>query len=247
MEEDFCGPSKTVSAREFLTSDAADIEVPEGREVSITAREHERHIFRVRLESFGDLQLMGLVPRGLREEAVRNAIRSDDERANAIAEQRFAQSTSAGCGCCQCGGQPQDQAQKNAMTTTAVRRTGLQGHVKSVRREVQAHLAALLSEHHRTRIEAGHPYVGWTFASVSAFDRKHLVSIISLLFQDIHIGAKATLKLPAAKKSLYARNITIHATGQLVTGAAYTKIWANSISRPGIDLVKFVPWLIANN
>jgi hypothetical protein len=244
MPEDFCG-AKTVSAREFLTRDAADLDVPEGREVMLTQRDHDHHIFRVKLESFGDLQLMGLVPRGLQEDAVRKAIRSDDERAGVIAEQRFAQSAPAGCGCCQCNGHAQAGVETSSMmTASAARRAGLQSHVKSVRREVHTQLAALLSDHHRTRIDVGSAYVGRTFAAISAFDRRQLVSIISILFQDITIGAKSTLQLPAVQKSLYARNITIHATGRLITGGSYTKIWANAISRPGIDLSKVVPWLI---
>jgi hypothetical protein len=242
MEPNACKPSRTVGARELLASTAVDLVVEDGREVSILDREYQHYLYNVRIESFSDLQLLGFVPRGIAEDAMRKAIQSDDERALAIAEQRYAQSS--GCGCCSCNGHSQDA---HAMASTHVRPASLQTHLQMARRETQTQLTALLSEHLRTKLDPGGPYVRWTQTFVEAFDRRMLRDFIALLFQDIYIGAKSTLKLPATKKSLYARNIVIHQTGRLEAGAAYTKIWANSIAPPGaFELTKFVPWHIAS-
>jgi hypothetical protein len=248
MDQAFCGPHETIAPREFLTKALVDLDIPEGRTVSIGDRGFEQHVFRVKIDTYSDLQLLGFVPRGLAEETVRKAIRADDERASTLAEQNFSQSISSGC--CECSCQGTDaahQAQNAAPTaTTTSRRASMKSSFKAIRKDIQQNLANVLSDHLRNRLDPHGPVVRGAYGAVFALDSRAIQSLISLIFQDISIGANAVLQLPATQKSLYARNITIHPTGKLATGAAYTKIWANSIARPGVMIDLNVPWLVHN-
>ncbi|MCE4072314.1 MULTISPECIES: hypothetical protein [Pseudomonas] len=207
------------SIKEVLRRSTDDLVVADGQTIEFTPsnREFAQHFARVRLAAFEDLQLLGFVPRGLSEEAVRKAMASDDDHAYRLATSSI---TTSGHDCT-CS--PRHGAITDRLVTAH----------RQARRSNNPALARLLSDHFQVDIAFHDPLPVLTRNWVSYFDTKRHFGadlVISLL-ADVTIHRNAVLATDSKLKSLLARNIWIHRTGQLVQRGSYMRIWAHSISR----------------
>jgi hypothetical protein len=209
---------KPCSATEALRRDAVDLQVDDDEQLvlSPTDRSHHSYFARIRLQAFDDLQVLGLVPRGLRQEAIRTAIAADDEAVQRLAEERVRRGDAAApCGCSQSGGR--------SLSFSA----SLRASYQALRRDYNPALARVLSNHYGTELAwDSHLAIsvrGWT----SRFSKEALVTVA--LFRDIQIGRNARLDVEASSVELLARNIRIHRSGTLSHHGGYLRIWANSI------------------
>lgn len=210
---------RTCSVREVLDRQTEDLVVPDGQTVEFTPHNREfAHCFaRVRLSAFEDLQLLGLVPRGLPEQALRQAIASDEEQAYRMAA-ASARPSRHGCGC-------------------APSHDGGSGHLADTYREIHRSnnpaLARLLSDHYESRI-AFHDALPVLIRNwVRYFDTKrHFdAGIVTSVLSDVTIHRNGVLATDRTLKTLLARNIWIHRSGQLMQQGSYLRIWAHTVSR----------------
>lgn len=197
---------------------ARRVEVPENTELLISPADPEfaGSFSRVQVTSYGDLQLLGFVPRKLAEEKVRHAMAADDDEVYKLASNMPSSFTRN----CDCGGLDADAARS--------RGSSLRPTYNSIRKYHNPGLASLLSDHFGTHIPWDSPVAGVI--------RKWVIypaikpELIVVLLEDITINRNATLAVAPNTKSLMAFNIWIHHTGRLVQQGSYLKIWANSIS-----------------
>jgi len=209
---------KPCSATEALRRDVVDLHVDDDDQLvlSPTERTHHPYFSRIRLEAFEDLQVLGLVPRGLRQEAVRSAIASDDEAVLRLAEERARRGEAAAP--CRCS---HPSARSGSFSDD------LRTSYQAIRRDYNPALARVLSNHYGTELKWDSNLAisvrGWA----SRFSKQALVTIA--LFRDIQIGRNARLEVEASSVELLARNIRIHRSGTLSHHGAYLRVWANSI------------------
>jgi hypothetical protein len=190
--------------------------------LSSTDRAHHKYFARVKFGAFEDLQVLGLVPRGLRQEAIRSAMLEDDKEAERLARERVPhEAPPSPCDCNGHGTRALSFSEK------------LRATVRSIRRDYNPALARLLSSHYGTEFAWDSTLAvsvrGWASRYVSGG-----ATIIGL-FKDITIGRGARLQVDANSTSLLARNIRIHRTGTLAHNGGYLKVWANSIETFLID------------
>lgn len=217
--EDRCPDLKLLTAKEALGGEPRPIEVPENAELELspTNPEYASSFARVRLKSYEDLRTLGLVPRKLHEEKVRQALAADDGEVYDLAG-KMLQRSAGGCGC-----------SKDGSDASRLRGSPIRGVYQSIRSRHNPALARVLADHYGTQIPWDSP--------VPAIVRKWVVAaqaspeLIIGYFGDITIYKNATLSVAPGAKSLLAWNIWIHSTGRLVGHGSYLRIWANSISR----------------
>jgi hypothetical protein len=206
------------TAADALQRDAIDLQVCDDEELELSPndRAHHKYFARVKLGAFEDLHLLGLVPRGLRYEAIRTAIVTDDKAALQLAEARVRQN--AAHSTCHCD---------NNDRRTESFSESLRSTVRAIRRDYNPALAHLLSSHYGTEFSWDSTLAisvrGWT----SRFVNHALVTVS--LFRDITIGRNARLEVDATAIELLARHIWIHRTGTLSHRGGYLRVWANSI------------------
>lgn len=209
----------TCSVKEVLSRSTDNLVVPDGQTIEFTPsnRELSQHFARVRLTAFEDLQLLGFVPRGLREEDVRKAIASDDDQAYRMAAASISTLTHD----CTCSPRHDTVADR------------LVAAHRQARRSNNPALARLLSDHYRADIAFHDPLPVLTRNWISYFDTKrHFdAGIVISLLTDVTIHRNAVLATDRTVKTLLARNIWIHRSGQLLQRGSYMRIWAHTISR----------------
>lgn len=206
----------TMTVREALAREPRPIEVPDGEtfELSPRSRDGAAFVQQVKLQSFADLQALGLVPRRLAEDKVRQAVKADDDLAFQMSLQRQPAAAEAPCGC---GGH----------SAPARPGAGLRGTYESIRRGLHPALAAVMSDHLGTQVAWDSPAVSIVrrWLQTAAVSKALLVA----LAEDITINRNATLVVDPSLRNLLARHIYIHTTGQMVYGGGYLKVFANSI------------------
>lgn len=217
------------TATEALRRDVIDLQVDDDEEVVLSSsdRAHHQYFARVKLGSFEDLQVLGLIPRGLRQEAIRMAIAADDEEALRLAEERARRDISpAPCHC------------ENQNERTRSFSESLRASFRVVRRDYNPALARVLSNHYGIELRWDSTLAisvrGWS----SRFSKGALVTVA--LFRDITIGRNARLEVDASSVELLARYIRIHRTGTLSHRGGYLRIWANSIETYLLELADVV-------
>jgi len=246
-----------MSAKEALRREPKDLEVSAGSTVTLSPddREYAEHFARVEIKSFDDLQLLGLVPRGLSEDKVRRAIDEDDAEALRMAHNALAQ-PQAGGGGCGCGGGHAREADAG--------RGDLRQHYDRARRRFNPALSRILSEHLRTQVAWDSPTAvvikNWArrarasgnYSSSSSAEAvpSFNFAILQFALRDVIINRGATLHVESSVQSFLARNILIHRTGRLVHGGGYLKIWAAVVaplSNLTLSLDSTIPWALANS
>ena len=236
-----CAEVKLCTAKEALNHETRRIEVPENTELLISPADPEfaGSFSRVQLNSYGDLQILGFVPRKLAEEKVVKPMAADDAEVYKLASSMPVLPTRS----CDCGGHGTDAARS--------RGSSLRSTYNSVRKSHNPALASLLSDHFGTSIP-------WDSASAGIVRKWSLYlrlkpEVIVLQLEDITINRNATLAVAPSAKSLMAYNIWIHRTGRLVQQGSYLKIWANSInyfrdfpSTIAVEVARKIapPWLL---
>jgi hypothetical protein len=207
---------RAMSAAELIRQDPRDLEVPEGTEVLLSPDDPQfaHHFARVDMRSYEDLQLLGFIPRGLDLDALRSAIRHDDEAAQQVAHERLAR------------GNPCDDRERQETSYGS----SLRELTAQIRRDYHPALSRLLNEHYRTTIELDSMRAGLTWKWASSLKELDAVSLVASLFQDITVHKDATLRIDKTDRMLMASNIRIHKTGKIVRSGGYLKIWAHSIS-----------------
>lgn len=233
-----CAEVKLYTAKEALSRQTRRIDVPDNTELLLSPTDPEFVDFfsRVQLTSYGDLQLLGFVPRKLPEEKIRHAMTADDGEVYKIASSMPSSFTRN----CDCGGADVAAARSGI--------SGLRSTYNSIRKYHNPGLASLLSDHSGTYISWDSPAAGIIRNWIVYLQIKP--EIIFVLVEDITINRNATLAVAPSAKSLLAFNIWIHHTGRLVQHGSYLKIWANSINEfknflsTTTTVTKNVPWLI---
>lgn len=209
----------TCSVKELLNRPTESLVVPDGQTIEFAPdkREFAHYFARVRLTVFEDLQLLGLVPRGLREDAVRQAIGSDEEQAYRTA----AASLGALTHDCTCA--PRRDRLSDRLAAT----------YRQARRSNNPALARMLSEHYQTDIAFHDPLPALVRNWVRYFDTKrHFdAGIATSLFTDVTIHRNAVLATDRTLKLFLAGTIWIHRSGQLLQQGSYLRIWAHTIAR----------------
>jgi len=243
-----------MSAKEAVRRDLKDLEVPAGSAVTLSPyeREYAEHFARVEIKSFDDLQVVGLVPRGLSEDKVRRAIDEDDAEALRMAHNALA-NPSAGGGGCEC-------AHPGAADAG---RSDLRQQYERARKRFNPALSRVISEHLRSRVEWDSPVAGavrkWAQrvgaggGQYGTAERlpAHRVTVLQLTLRDVIINRGATLHVESSVQNFLARYILIHRTGRLVHSGGYLKIWASTVA-PLFNLPLTVaaaapiPWALAN-
>lgn len=224
---------------EALRRDLVDLLVDDEAEMQLAANRSEcRDYFaRVHANSVHDLQILGLVPRGLREEELKQAMSQDDRAAFETAREISSRGVAPSCAC----GATPDAAHipygANVALTYA-----------AVRKAFNPALAALLSTHQKTtfRWDSIHTQAvrGW-------LDRLNKVvaevPVLIALFRDIRVGHNSRVVLDPQCAQLFARGIYIHKTGTLVHQSGYLRIWASEISRGPVvtgTVNPHIPWAL---
>jgi hypothetical protein len=233
-----------VRAEDLLRSIGEDVKVDDGQELHLTVgqRGSSHHFARVHAETIHDLQTLGLVPRGLAEEALKRAIDQDDQAAYEVARESLLriQASATPCGC-----------EAGASISAEPRRMSFDRVYAQARKTHHPALAALMSDHQKTRFRWDSIHVqsvwGWTDRVGKIIS---LEPVLVALFQDITIGRGATLVFDAKAAQMFARGIYIHRTGSLTHSGGYLKIWATSISsfkewNAQTVVAKHVPWSLA--
>ena len=217
--DEVCADVRSLKAKEALKLELRPIEVPEGAEVvlSPTDPEYASSFARVRIQSYEDLQTLGLVPRRLAEDKVRQALAADDSEVYELAG-KLLQQPAGGCGCSDAGTQG-----------SMLRASPVRGIYNAIRKRHNPALARVVADHYGTQMtwDASVPVIvrKWTLA-VSA-----KAQIVLAVIGNITINKNATLTVASSSKSLLAWNIWIHSTGKLKAQGSYLKVWANSVSR----------------
>lgn len=219
VREETCAEVRVLAAKDALRLELRPIEVPENAELLLSPAhpEYAPSFARIRLRSYEDLQTLGLVPRRLAEEKVRQAIAADDAEVYELSGKMLQQSV-RDCSCSS-GGAHAPMSRGNPIRAT----------YNNIRKRHNPALARLLSDHYGTQVSWDTP--------LPAILRKWVISltlypeIILACFGDVTVHKNATLAVAASTKSLMAWNIWIHKTGRLVAHGSYLKVWANSINR----------------
>ena len=204
-----------------------DIVIPEGREITVEPEEKEfAELFSlVEIRSFTDLQDLTLIPQGLDEKRVLQAIADDDAKALSAAQTYLQpQGKSGGCDCLESEeGTPSKLRYRSDLRTT----------YNGIRKTQNPHLSRLLSDFYGKPIEWDSPISahirGWISKSNDPSVRSGFISIIVCKPQDITILPNATLSLPASTKLLWANKVRIHVGGKLKSNSSYMKIKCNSV------------------
>jgi len=217
------------SALEAVRREVHDVHVGDDEQVvlSATDRAHHKYFARVKFSAFEDLQVLGFVPRGLRQEAIRSAMVEDDHEALRLARERMPKDVAPSP--CHCNG----HGERVASFSESLRAT-----VRSIRRDYNPALARLLSSHYGTEFE----WDSTLAASVRGWASRYVsggATIIALV-NDITIGRGARLQVDASSTSLLARHIWIHRTGTLAHNGGFLKVWASSIETFVIDWSEIV-------
>ncbi len=233
-----------VKPEELLKSTGEDLKVEDGQELHLTAgrRGSAQHFARVPAATIHDLQTLGLVPRGLAEDALKRAMHQDDQSAYQFARDSLlrAPASAAPCGC-----------EAGASVSAEPLRMSFDRAYVQARKTHHPALAALMSDHLKTRFrwDSIHVQSVWGWAD-RVGQMISLEPVMVALFQDITIGRGARLVFDAQAAQMYARGIYIHRTGSLIHSGGYLKIWATSISSfkdwgSRQVLAKHVPWSLA--
>lgn len=209
-------------AREVLRRETHRLDVPDNSEQLLcpSNREHAGRFFRTQLQGYGDLQVLGLIPRRLSEEKLRQAVVDDDrtvfERVSAL------HTLAGGASPCGCVG-------SSHASDAASRASPLRLAYNAARKRHHPAVARLLSDHLGSEVDWDAPLAATTRRwFLSAKSRSVIVGV---LLNDIVIHRNAQLSIAPAAKSLFAHDIFIHRTGRLVQQGGYLRIWANSIHR----------------
>jgi hypothetical protein len=222
------GKLRPCTATEALRRDLIDLQLDDDEELVLSTidRAHQKYFARIKFSSFEDLQVLGLVPRGLRQEAVRKAIAADDEEALRLAQERVRRDIAPPCHCDHHG------------QRTGSFSEGLRGAFRAIRRDYNPALARVLSSHYGAEFAWDSTLAisvrGWT----SRFVKDAHVTVA--LLRDITIGRNARLEVDATSIALLARHIRIHRTGTLSHRGGYLRIWANSIETYLLELSEVV-------
>lgn len=222
-----------ISARELLKQRGRDLEVQENEVVHLDPAkgQYRDSMFNVRVASFEDAQLMGMIPRKAKREAIVKAIAADDAKAYKLATRHFDPTAS-----CACHGAEQGLS--------------LQATYLAFRKRNNPYLAEVLSEVVGSKFE-------WHSPAVSALRKYAIIAstgfnLISALFTDITINRGSSLVVGRRARSMFANHIAIHRTGKLIQTGGYLRIWATSLTRfsdvPQIADLKHLetPWFVKN-
>jgi hypothetical protein len=216
-----------LTAREALSRTTRSIQIPDDETVVLSPASPEfgQAFVRVQATTFDDLQLLGLVPRGIAEEPLKRAIAADDDTAATVVRQAPPRDTECACH----GG--------DAQATRVAYGRDLRLAYGRVRKSYHPALASLLSDHLGTRVTWDSPTAAIVRKNVTGALRQtpHMIA----LFEDITIGKNATLAVDPTLKTLYAGTIWIHRSGRLRQQGSYVKIWASAI-RTYVDFASVV-------
>jgi hypothetical protein len=219
-----------------------DLDTSEDEELVLSPEqpEHHQYLARARLDGYRDLQALGLVPRNMPEQSVREAIASDDQDAMRLAQdmllRRRAAQPAAICNC----------EQSESHPTTSSFRRDLKQTYREIRRDYHPALANALSEHYRVEFSWDSALAGSINGWVHRIYRPE-VTIEFAFFRDITIRRGSTLSLRNDSTVLLARNIRIHREGRLRHRGGYLRIWASAIDS-FLDLadimqpMEHIPW-----
>ncbi len=224
---------------ELLRRPLADLIVEDGAELHVHAKgTYADYFARVHVNSVVDLQTLGFVPRGLREETLKQAVKEDDKTAYETARQIMSRDGWRECSC---------EAKSGVHSSHSASLLSL---YRRVRRTANPALAALLSDHQGAEFRWDSIHVqsvkGWLDRASDALSRSALVLS---LFNDICIGRQSRLVLDSDCVELFARGIYIHRSGTLVHRGGYLRIWAGQIARyeDWLTTVRdiHIPWALA--
>jgi len=206
-----------------LELEGGDIAIPRPEVVNVGPEEeaYAQYFHCVEIRSFGDLQALTLVPEGLDEEAVRQAMAEDDAEALSAARHYLQTHTKAGVYSC---GEPED-----GIPLKFSYRSDLRTTYDAIRKTQNPHLSRLLSDLYEKEV-AWDSLVpahirGWIY-------KLSLVGSIPLVvskIKDITIMHNATLNMTASVKLVLANDIRIYMGGVLKLNSSYTKIQCASI------------------
>lgn len=216
------GPElKPVSAAAALKQKRDDLIVKESKEIEIGPEgDYARYFQRVRLTSFKDLQSMSMIPQGLDEKKVIDAIARDNDAAFEAA-QRAPADGARGCGC---EGSETEAASGNSKPGATLR-----ARYSGLRRSFHPHLAKLLTEVYRREVSWDHILATQVYRLVDRLTVAKAVDLGSILMKDIVVQKNSTLNVAASSQLLWANNIRIHTGGKIVTPGSYLKIQCVSI------------------
>jgi len=211
---------KRCTPKELIRHEPKDLEVPERTEVFLSPfeREFADHYFRVELKSHQDLRLLGLLPSGIPEDKLLQAMAADDEEARKLAHTKQTAQVDRACHC-----------ESNGGPMVRPYGVGLRRDYARIRKSYHPATAALLSDYYRTRVEWDSPLPGILRYWANRLALAGEISMYVPLFRDITINRGATLTVDPSDKLLLAGSIWIHRAGQLVHRGGYLKIWAKSI------------------
>jgi hypothetical protein len=208
------------STAEALRRDLSSIELREGEEAALSPsqREHHKYFARVRMRGFDDLQALGLVPRRLKEQVVRDALSSDDRDALQLSRE-FIAKRGAPAGSCGC--------ESAHIRPTSIARE-LDATYRDIRKEHHPALARVLSERYETEFAWNSAFASSIYGWTRRIQAQEIIASICVV-ADITIGRNATLTLDHTSTVLLAREIWIHRTGKLVHRGGFLRIWAKSL------------------
>ena len=204
------------SLERFLSAEAASIEVPGDEEIVVDPGEQRfgSHAHKLEVRSFEDLQVLHLIPQGINERSVREAIAKDDE----VAFDSARRSLERGTDPCDCTAE-QDPDVPPKLKLGA----DLRGIYVGLRKSQHPHTAKLVSETTGTPVAWDSPVAKSVYGWVSQLAWKQ-IDLVALLFKDIEIGKNSTLTLTPTTKVLWASDIRIHLGGKLKVTSSYIKI-----------------------
>jgi hypothetical protein len=211
----------TSQLEELLTRDRVDLDVGDEREVSLDEENREladaRHVVEIR--SFQDLQALELVPSGLDEQTVRDAILADDDEARPLAHAYLTQAERS----CACNSETDSYVERPLKLTF---RTSLRSAYIGIRKTYNPNLAKVMSNQAQAPYAFDDLQVAMVRGWVSRQWEKGVIVKPIWLLQNVTIGRSATLIIGRTENSAYlsCQDLRIHIGGKILIVGSGAKI-----------------------
>lgn len=206
-----------ISVDEALRTTRTVIEVAakESETIGLRSERYQDAFCIANIRSFDDLQSLGLVPRGISEEASRSALAEDDREYQARFQEfqaRHADSRSKeNCHC--------DDGRSQVKPVS--------------RRRTQSNLSALLPERYRSSVEGPNSGVVHVYQHLRRWFDKPAMYLVGLVrAQGIVIGFDSTLTMDATVSVVHASFINISSGGRLKFLAGMVNVRCDSLDGP---------------
>lgn len=224
VKESESGMARAISIDEFLRQKGENFAVPRGQEVRVDPDDDRfaSSTYRLEVRSFEDLEKMSMVPTGLPQKEVMEALAKDDAESLDLAHRLL--ETRAKSGPCSCQATTGEQAPRKLTY-----RSELRIEYNGIRKSHNVHLARLLTNVHRRQVAWDSLLAAHTHGHFARLTEEPSIAVVVWLGFDLVIMHNATLHIQPSVSQIKFNNINIHVGGRLNVLGSYLKIKCESI------------------